>query len=80
MNTSTNNTLFDLHAALRGMNKQDFANIGLAQVGYIRTVHIRGNDGFGIFAANGQMLDVFKTHHQAQAGLMDRDLDELLLQ
>jgi len=60
--------------APRAVTVQDLTHLGLGEVAYIRPVTDGGQDGFGVFAANGEPLAMFANFDVAKAAAIQHNL------
>ena len=65
-------------AEFRGVN--DIARVGLEEIAYIRPLVEEGEEGFGIFAADGKRLGFAYDRQAAIAAVLENDLVPLSIQ
>jgi hypothetical protein len=61
-------------AVPKTLTVHDLTYLGLGEVAYIRPVTDGGQDGFGVFAANGEPLAMFANFDVAQAAAIQHNL------
>lgn len=67
----------DVRELLRNLSKQDFRNLGLAQVAYIRPFSVDDKMAFAIYAADGSRLTVEETPGGAAMAIHQNDLEPM---
>ncbi|NQV82847.1 MAG: DUF1150 family protein [Rhodospirillales bacterium] len=61
------------------MSVQDFIDLGLTEVAYVKPVEMDGRTAYAVFAANGQQLGVMESRNTALAALFQNDLEPISL-
>ncbi len=59
---------------LKGLSNQDFLTFGIHDIAYVRKIHMQGQEGFAIHAADGTPLSVMDTMDEALQVIEHNDL------
>ena len=65
---------------LKNLSSQDFLNIGMHDVAYVRPVVEEGQKKYAVYAANGMPLSVVKTEKDAWSVMFENDLEAVSVQ
>jgi hypothetical protein len=69
-----------LLSQLKDISVQDFLNIGMHDVAYIRKVNDEGQTRFAVHAANGMPLSIVNNDFEAWAYVFENDLEAVTVQ
>ena len=69
------NQTIDVRDLLKNLSKQDFQNLGLAQVAYVRPIMFENKTAYAIHAADGSRLLVADTPNNAAIIIEQNDLE-----
>lgn len=73
-------TTISERSSVQQLSNADFAALGLEELAFVRQVKTEnGEDGFGIFAANGQTLGVAPSRDLAFAAAKQHELEPLIV-
>ena len=64
---------------LREMSPQDFANVGMQQLAYIKPTLVNGVTGFSIHAADGTQIGMAPSRDIAFAAVKQHELEPMSL-
>lgn len=72
---TTKETQTDFRSALKGLSTQDFKNLGVQHIAYIRSVNVDSKTFYAVHAADGQKLSIMGSLEDAISATRHNSLE-----
>lgn len=71
------NETTDVRDLMRNLSRQDFLNLGVSQIAYVREVEVENKPAFAIYGADGSQINIAETTDGAASLLIQNDLEPI---